>query len=97
MKRDYVRGGYRVLFVGSHAVYYTVTVDVVHTVLSIRVVQRWVSCRSTLMLVANATTSSKVEAAFRTPATYFRSRLTSAKWLFCQAQHNAVWVEITCL
>jgi len=27
MKRDYVRDGYRVLFVGSHAVYYTVTPD----------------------------------------------------------------------
>jgi len=32
MKRDYVRDGYRVLFVGSHAVYYTVTPDAVHVV-----------------------------------------------------------------
>jgi toxin ParE1/3/4 len=32
MKRDYVREGYRVLFVGSHAVYYTVTPDAVHVV-----------------------------------------------------------------
>ena len=32
MKRDYVRDGYRVLFVGSHAVYYTVTPDAVHII-----------------------------------------------------------------
>lgn len=32
MKRDYVRVGYRVLFVGSHAVYYTVTPDTVHII-----------------------------------------------------------------
>lgn len=32
IKRDYVREGYRVLFVGSHAVYYTVTPDAVHVV-----------------------------------------------------------------
>ena len=32
MKRDYVRAGYRVLFVGSHAVYYTVSPDTVHVI-----------------------------------------------------------------
>lgn len=32
MKRDYVREGYRVLFVNSHAVYYTVTSSVIHIV-----------------------------------------------------------------
>jgi hypothetical protein len=32
MKRDYVRDGYRVLFVGSHAVYYTVMPDTVHII-----------------------------------------------------------------
>ena len=32
MKRDYVRDGYRVLLVGSHAVYYTVTPDTVHII-----------------------------------------------------------------
>ena len=32
MKRDYVRDGYRVLFVRSHAVYYTVMPDTVHIV-----------------------------------------------------------------
>lgn len=32
MKRDYVRDGYRVLSVGSHAVYYTVMPDTVHIV-----------------------------------------------------------------
>jgi toxin ParE1/3/4 len=31
-KRDYVRDGYRALFVGSHAVYYTVTPDAVHII-----------------------------------------------------------------
>jgi toxin ParE1/3/4 len=30
MRRDYVREGYRVLFVSRHAVYYTVTPDAVH-------------------------------------------------------------------
>ena len=32
MKRDYVRDGYRVLFVSSHAVYYTLTPDTVHII-----------------------------------------------------------------
>ncbi|MGC8518583.1 MAG: type II toxin-antitoxin system RelE/ParE family toxin [Steroidobacteraceae bacterium] len=32
VKRDYVREGYRVLFVGSHAVYYMVTSDTVHII-----------------------------------------------------------------
>jgi toxin ParE1/3/4 len=32
MKRDYVRDGYRVLFVASHAVYYTVASDAVHII-----------------------------------------------------------------
>jgi len=32
MKRDYVRDGYRVLFIGSHAVYYTATPDTVHII-----------------------------------------------------------------
>lgn len=32
VKRDHVRDGYRVLFVGSHAVYYTVTPDIVHVI-----------------------------------------------------------------
>ena len=32
MKRDFARAGYRVLFVGSHAVYYTVTPDAVHII-----------------------------------------------------------------
>jgi toxin ParE1/3/4 len=32
MKRDYVREGYRVLFVNSHAVYYTVTSSAIHIV-----------------------------------------------------------------
>ena len=32
MRRDFVREGYRVLFVGSHAVYYTVTPDTVHII-----------------------------------------------------------------
>ena len=32
MKRDHVRGGYRVLFLGSHAVYYTVAADTVHII-----------------------------------------------------------------
>lgn len=32
MTRDYVRDGYRALFVGSHAVYYTVTPDAIHVV-----------------------------------------------------------------
>ena len=31
-KRDYAPEGYRVLFVGSHAVYYTVTPDAVHII-----------------------------------------------------------------
>ena len=31
-KRDYVREGYRMLFVGSHGVYYTVTPDTVHII-----------------------------------------------------------------
>ena len=31
-KRDHVRDGYRVLFVGSHAAYYTVTPDAVHII-----------------------------------------------------------------
>ena len=30
--RDHVRDGYRVLFVGSHAVYYTVVPDTVHII-----------------------------------------------------------------
>jgi toxin ParE1/3/4 len=29
---DHVRNGYRVLFAGSHAVYYTVTVDIVYII-----------------------------------------------------------------
>ena len=32
MRRDYVREGYRVLFVASHAVYYAVTPDTVHII-----------------------------------------------------------------
>jgi toxin ParE1/3/4 len=32
MRRDYVRDGYRVLFIGSHAAYYTVTPDTVHII-----------------------------------------------------------------
>jgi toxin ParE1/3/4 len=32
VKRDHVRDGYRVLFVGSHAVYYTVMPDTVHII-----------------------------------------------------------------
>jgi toxin ParE1/3/4 len=32
MKRDYVRDGYRVLFIGSHAVYYTATAERVHII-----------------------------------------------------------------
>jgi len=32
MKRDHVRDGYRVLFVGSHSVYYTVLPDTVHII-----------------------------------------------------------------
>ncbi|HET9107079.1 MAG TPA: type II toxin-antitoxin system RelE/ParE family toxin [Steroidobacteraceae bacterium] len=32
MRRDFVRDGYRVLFVGCHAVYYTVTPDTVHSI-----------------------------------------------------------------
>ena len=32
IKRDYVRDEYRVLFVGSHAVYYRVTPDTVHII-----------------------------------------------------------------
>jgi toxin ParE1/3/4 len=32
MKRDYARDGYRVLFIGSHAVYYTATPDTVHII-----------------------------------------------------------------
>jgi toxin ParE1/3/4 len=32
MKRDYVRAGYRVLFVRSHAVYYTVMPATVHII-----------------------------------------------------------------
>lgn len=32
VKRDYVRKGYRVLFIGSHAVYYTVTPSIIHVV-----------------------------------------------------------------
>jgi toxin ParE1/3/4 len=32
MKCDYVRNGYRVLFVGSHAIYYSVTPDTVHII-----------------------------------------------------------------
>jgi plasmid stabilization system protein ParE len=31
-KRDYVREGYRVLLVNSHAVYYTVTLAAIHIV-----------------------------------------------------------------
>jgi toxin ParE1/3/4 len=31
-KRDYVREGYRVLFVNSHAVYYTVTPSAIHII-----------------------------------------------------------------
>lgn len=31
-KRDYVREGYRVLFINSHAVYYTVTPSAIHIV-----------------------------------------------------------------
>ena len=31
-KRDYVRDGYRVLFINRHAVYYTVTASTVHIV-----------------------------------------------------------------
>ena len=29
-RRDYVREGYRVLFINSHAVYYTVTPSIIH-------------------------------------------------------------------
>ena len=32
MKRDYVRDGYRVSFIGSHAAYYTATPDTVHII-----------------------------------------------------------------
>jgi toxin ParE1/3/4 len=32
IKRDYVRNGYRVLYVGSHAVYYTVTPTMIHVI-----------------------------------------------------------------
>ena len=32
MKRDYVRDGCRVLFIGSHAAYYTATPDTVHII-----------------------------------------------------------------
>ena len=32
LKRDYVRDGHCLLFVGSHAVYYTVTPDTVHII-----------------------------------------------------------------
>lgn len=32
VKRDYVREGYRVLFVNSHAVYYTVTSSTIHVI-----------------------------------------------------------------
>lgn len=32
VKRDYVREGYRVLFVNSHAVYYTVTTSAIHII-----------------------------------------------------------------
>jgi toxin ParE1/3/4 len=32
MKRDYARDGYCVLFIGSHAVYYTATPDIVHII-----------------------------------------------------------------
>jgi toxin ParE1/3/4 len=32
IKRDYVRDEYRVLFVGSHAVYYTVTPTTIHVI-----------------------------------------------------------------
>jgi toxin ParE1/3/4 len=32
IRRDYVRDGYRVLFVGSHAVYYTVTSTTIHVI-----------------------------------------------------------------
>ena len=32
IKRDYVRDEYRVLFVGSHAVYYTVTPTAIHVI-----------------------------------------------------------------
>lgn len=31
-KRDYVREGYRALFIGSHAVYYTVTPSTIHII-----------------------------------------------------------------
>ena len=32
VRRDYVRQGYRVSFIGSHAVYYTVAPDTVHII-----------------------------------------------------------------
>ena len=32
MKRDYVREGYRALFVGWHAIYYTVTPSAIHVI-----------------------------------------------------------------
>jgi toxin ParE1/3/4 len=32
MQREYVRDGYRVLFIGSHAVYYAATPDTVHII-----------------------------------------------------------------